>query len=244
MTGSDRPRSRLTASPIFRRKNPSVWFPPTKSSRCWRCTGSMWRPNTNEGRREFLIGRPWRARLPLLDAIIGRKGGAPSERPPRRESRRSGSLKPVVITIDEEAYGRCQSCAAVSLQSQSWSHVPLLVPPPVTSRQRPDCGFIRRLCCRQRHSWAPVPLQSQSWIRVPLPMPPPVTSIHLSKTRSVPSALLHVQLCALEALHAQIWTAVPLFVLPPASSMHLPLSPTIGPAPRYFASTTDGVSRL
>ena len=54
-------------------------------------------------------------------------------------------------TTDEEAYGRCQTCAAVLLQSQSWSRVPLPVLPPVTSRQRPDCGFIRRLCCRQRH---------------------------------------------------------------------------------------------
>jgi hypothetical protein len=41
------------------------------------------------------------------------------------------------------------------------------------------------LCCRV----VAVP----SWSCVPLPVPPPVTSIHLSKTRSLPSPLLHVQ---------------------------------------------------
>src|ERR1700730_17482242 len=130
------------------------------------------------------------------------------------------------------------------MQSQIWSRVPSAVPPPVTSRQRPDCGFMRRLRWRQRHCWAPVPLQSQSWICVPLAVPPPVTSMHLSKIRSVPSPLLHVQLCAVVALHVQIWISAPLFVPAPASSMHLPLFPTIAPAPRYFALTTDGVSRL
>ena len=149
-----------------------------------------------------------------------------------------------VVFSREEGYGRYQAWAAVSLQSQIWSRVPSAVLPPVTSRQRPDCGFTRRFWFRQRHCWAPVPLQSQSWICVPLAVPPPVTSMHLPRARSVPSPLFHAQLCALVPLHVQIWIAVPLFVPAPASSMHFPPLPRIGPAPRYFALTTDGVSRL
>ena len=61
---------------------------------------------------------------------------------------------------------------------------------------------------------------------------------------SVPSSLFLVQLWALVPLHVQIWIAVLLFVLALASSMHLPPLPKIGPAPRYFALTTGGVSRL
>ena len=48
-----------------------------------------------------------------------------------------------------------RSVVAVEICSRSASA------PPATSRQRPDCGFTRRLCCLERHSWAPVPLQSQ-----------------------------------------------------------------------------------
>src|SRR5262249_27630977 len=71
-----------------------------------------------------------------------------------------------------------------------------------------------------------------------------MTSIHLPRTRSVPSPLFHAQFCALVPLHVQIWIGVPLFALAPASSRHLPPLPRIGVAPRYFALTTDGVSRL
>src|ERR1019366_8314316 len=112
------------------------------------------------------------------------------------------------------------------------------------SRQRPDCGLSRLLLFRQRHSCAPVPLQSKSWTRVPLTVAPLVTSMHLPSTRSVPSPLFQVQLCALVPLQAKIWIALPLAVTALASSMHLLAMPRIGPAPRYLALTTEGVSRL
>src|SRR5271157_2685546 len=84
---------------------------------------------------------------------------------------------------------------------------------------------------------------SQSWTGVPVAVAPPVTSIHLLSARSVPSPLFQAQLCAPVPLQVKIWIAAPLSVLPPVSSMHLPAAPRIGPAPRYFALTTDGVSR-
>lgn len=65
----------------------------------------------------------------------------------------------------------------------------------------------------------------------------------LAEALSGPSPLFQVQFCELVPLHMKIWIAVPLFVAAPASSMHLPALPRIGPASRYFALTTDGVSR-
>jgi hypothetical protein len=95
----------------------------------------------------------------------------------------------------------------VSSQSVIWSRVPSAAPPPATCRQRPDCGFTRRLCRLQRHSWAPVPLQSHSWTGVPVAVAPPLTSIHLLSARSVPSPLFQAQLCASVPLQVKIWIA-------------------------------------
>src|SRR5581483_11414005 len=89
----------------------------------------------------------------------------------------------------------------------------------------------------------PLPLQSKSWISVPLAVPPPLVSMHLPSARSDPSALSQVQFCAALPLHVKSWIAVPLAVPASASSTHSPPSPKIGPSPRYFTLTTDGVSK-
>jgi hypothetical protein len=62
--------------------------------------------------------------------------------------------------------------------------------------------------------------------------------------RSAPSSLVQVRLCAAVPMQAKSWIAVPFSLFAPASSMHLPVAPRIGPAPRYFAVTTDGLSTL
>ena len=65
--------------------------------------------------------------------------------------------------------------------------------------------------------------------------------MHLSSARSVPSLLFQAQPCAPVPLHVKIWIVEPLSMAP--ALMHSPAALRIGPAPRYLALTTVGVSR-
>src|ERR1044071_2586902 len=122
-------------------------------------------------------------------------------------------------------YGSVHCCAAVRLQSNSWSWVPSVVELDGASRQRCDIGLTSDLLAEfQYHCWAPLPLQSNSWILVLLPVALFTTSMHLPAIRSVPSPF-DCQLCAAEPLQVDSVIGVPLAVAPPASVRHLPAIP-------------------
>src|SRR6266545_4222076 len=78
-----------------------------------------------------------------------------------------------------------QTWAPVPLQSHSWTRVPLVVPPPLTSRHLLSARSVPSV--PTVHTWALVPLQSHSWVSVPLPVPLNVTSRHLPSAWIDPS---------------------------------------------------------
>src|SRR3569833_989134 len=124
--------------------------------------------------------------------------------------------------------GRVHLWLAPPLQSQISSWVPLALPEPGTSRQRPDWTLFRVPSDCGVHCWLVPPLQSHRSMSVPLAVPWPVTSTHLPAdppSRSWP--LPHHHVWAAPPLQSQSWILVPLVVEPPSSSTHLPARPDL-----------------
>lgn len=68
-------------------------------------------------------------------------------------------------------FARRQCWFAPPVQLHSWTFVPLAVPWPLASRQRPDCTAVIVPSELMFHCWSACPLQSQIAAGVPLPWP-------------------------------------------------------------------------
>src|SRR5690348_12061810 len=100
--------------------------------------------------------------------------------------------------------------------------VPLAVPRPLASRQRPECTPVMVPLALRFHCWLAPPVQSQITAGVPLAVPQPDASRHLVPYTISCLPEVYVQDCWDWPLQSYSWVWVPLVVETPVTSRHRP----------------------